>query len=499
MPFEKASFHPKAAMSPPVNGAAGQARGYGAGIAVAPGGVRLLTMRGGLILGFGVLLILLILSGLSALHALSELQASNETTLQQFLAKNQHGRDSDGGIPLRNLHPRLPSGVRPRQSGTEPEGSDRRQFANRILLADNGPLSGPDDREMFEALKREIQDYWQTLAPVLSWNLAQRRREGYGFLRDEVFPRRSSTLGIADTIRSVNRQDLMRRDAQLLAKFSSVRSQLMLSLVVILLFGMGQALFSTAHLLRLERQTLKHLQEVTEARQELKNLSAKLVSTQENERKSISRDLHDAVGQSMSAVQFELHDLAVALRPHDAQLRQRVDRIRELVEDSLAVIRNMALLLRPSMLDDLGLEAALEWLAREISRPAGVRIQVRADGLPSELPDEHKTCIFRIAQEALNNVCKHANANSVEIGVRATESWLVITVQDDGRGFQHGRANGLGLTGMHERVESLGGWIKIASELGKGTLIEAALPLPQRLPSSARAAAETDARSSTPM
>src|SRR5271157_3535432 len=89
MPFEKASFRPKTAALPPVDGAAGHAPGYGAGVAAAPGGVRLLTMRGGLILGFGVLLILLILSGLSALHALSELQASNETTLQQFLAKNQ--------------------------------------------------------------------------------------------------------------------------------------------------------------------------------------------------------------------------------------------------------------------------------------------------------------------------------------------------------------------------------------------------------------------------
>jgi signal transduction histidine kinase len=276
----------------------------------------------------------------------------------------------------------------------------------------------------------------------------------------------------------VNQQQLMRRDEELLAKFSGVRGQLVLALVVMLLVGMGQAFFSTAHLLRLERQTLKHLQEVTEARQELKDLSAKLVATQETERKSISRDLHDAVGQSMSAVQFELHDLAVALRPYDAHLRERVDRVRESVESSLAVIRNMALLLRPSMLDDLGLAAALGWLGREISRPTGVRIQVQADDLPADLPDEHKTCIFRIAQEALNNVAKHANANAVEITVRASDSWLMITVQDDGRGFQHERAHGLGLTGMQERAESLGGSVKISSGPGKGTLIEVALPLP---------------------
>jgi signal transduction histidine kinase len=349
------------------------------------------------------------------------------------------------------------------------------------LLAENGPLSGASDREMFEALKREIGDYWQTMEPVLSWSMEQRRRQGFRFWDDEVFPRRSNTLAIADNIRSLDQQQLMRRDAELLTEFSAVRSQLLLALVVMLLVGMGQAYFSTSHLLRLENQTLKHLQEVTEARQELKDLSAKLVATQESERKSISRDLHDAVGQSMSAVQFELHDLALALRPYDAQLRESVDRVRGLVESSLAVIRNMALLLRPSMLDDLGLAAALGWLAREISRPTGIRIQVQADDLPPDLPDEHKTCVFRIAQEALNNVARHANANAVEITVRASDSWLAITVQDDGRGFQHGRAHGLGLTGMHERAESLGGSVKITSGPGKGTLIEVALPLPQRL------------------
>jgi signal transduction histidine kinase len=439
-------------------------------------------MRGGLVLGFGVLLILLILSGLSALHALSEMQKANETTLRQFLDRNRQLDEIRSAVYL--------SGTYLRDYLLEPDRAkaeeSRRELLDanaqiQSLLADNGPLSSAGDHEMFEALKRDIRDYWQTLEPVLSWNMEERRQEGYRFLRDEVFPRRSSTLAIADTIRSVNQQQLMRRDEELLAKFSGVRGQLLLSLLVMLLVGLGQAVFSTAHLLKMEKQTLKHLDEMTEARQELKDLSAKLVATQENERKSISRDLHDAVGQSMSAVQFELHDLAVALRPYDPQLRERVHHVRESVENSLAVIRNMALLLRPSMLDDLGLAAALGWLGREISRLTGVRIQVQADDLPADLPDEHKTCIFRIVQEALHNVQKHANANAVEITVRASDAWLVLTVQDDGRGFQQGRAHGLGLTGMHERAESLGGSVKINSGPGKGTLIEVALPLPQRL------------------
>jgi signal transduction histidine kinase len=467
MPSEKVLFHPKAA-APPVD--------------QPTAGVRLLTMRGGLVLGFGVLLVLLILSGLSALRALSEVQNANQTSLRQFLAKNQQLDEIRGAVYLSGTYLRdyllEPNRAKAEQSRAELLDANARI---QSLLADNGSLSGPGDQEMFATLKRELRDYWQTMEPVLSWTPEQRSKEGYRFLRDEVFPRRSNTLAIADNIRSLDQQQLMRRDEELRSQFFGVRGQVVVSLLVMLLVGIGQAYFSTSHLLRLEKQTLKHLQEVTEARQELKDLSAKLVATQENERKSISRDLHDAVGQSMSAVQFELHDLALALRPYDKDLRERVDRVREMVESSLAVIRNMALLLRPAMLDDLGLAAALGWLAREISRPTGLHIQVQADDLPPDLPDEHKTCVFRIVQEALHNIQKHANANAVEITVRASDSWLSVTVQDDGRGFQQGRNHGLGLTGMHERAESLGGSVKITSGPGKGTLIEVALPLPQRL------------------
>lgn len=468
MPSEKVSFHPKTAASSPVS--------------EPPAAVRLLTMRGGLMLGFGVLLILLILSGLSALRALSEVQNANQTSLRQFLAKNQQLDEIRGAVYLSGTYLRdyllETDRAKAEQSRTELLDANARI---QSLLADNGSLSGSGDREMFAALKRELRDYWQTMEPVLSWTPEQRSKEGYRFLRDEVFPRRSNTLAIADNIRSLDQQQLMRRDEELRSQFFGVRGQVVVSLLVMLLVGLGQAYFSTSHLLRLENQTLKHLQEVTEARQELKDLSARLVATQETERKSISRDLHDAVGQSMSAVQFELHDLAVALRPYDKELRERVDRVRELVESSLAVIRNMALLLRPAMLDDLGLAAALGWLAREISRPTGLHIQVQADDLPPDLPDEHKTCVFRIVQEALHNIQKHANANAVEITVRASDSWLSVTVQDDGRGFQQGRNHGLGLTGMQERAEGLGGSVKITSGPGKGTLIEVALPLPQRL------------------
>ena len=197
MPFEKASF-PLSAPAPRPDEGAGQ-RGAGGANAGAPlgssapwnprAGTRLPATRRVLVLGFGVLLALLILSGLSALHALSELQVSNETTLRQFLARNRQLDQIRTAVYLCGTYIRdyllEPDRVKAEQS--------RRALIDahlqiESLLADNGPLSGGADHEMFEALKREIQDYWQTLEPVLSWDLDQRRRQGYRFLRDEVLP-----------------------------------------------------------------------------------------------------------------------------------------------------------------------------------------------------------------------------------------------------------------------------------------------------------------------
>jgi len=173
--------------------------------------------------------------------------------------------------------------------------------------------------------------------------------------------------------------------------------------------------------------------------------------------------------------------MAAVLEPGQQQLRGRVDRIRELVESSLAMVRNMARLLRPSMLDDLGLGAAIEWQAREISRSTGVQISVESSGLTAELPDDHKTCVFRIVQEALNNVCRHANADSVEISLATADRWVLVVIQDNGRGFHTGQTKGLGVIGMQERAESLGGTLAIHSEPGKGTRIEARVPVPNRI------------------
>lgn len=129
------------------------------------------------------------------------------------------------------------------------------------------------------------------------------------------------------------------------------------------------------------------------------------------------------------------------------------------------------------MLDDLGLVPALQWQAREISRNNNIRIDVQADASSEDLPDEHKTCIYRIVQEALRNVTRHARARSVQIRLTHPDGTLRLTIQDDGQGFVPEREKGMGLLGMEERVAYLKGAFEVKSQLGKGTVINVNLPL----------------------
>jgi signal transduction histidine kinase len=157
--------------------------------------------------------------------------------------------------------------------------------------------------------------------------------------------------------------------------------------------------------------------------------------------------------------------------------RARLESIRNLARKGVNETRNMALLLRPSMLDDFGLLPALNWQAKETSRRTGLRVQVSAVDIEGDLGEEHKTCIYRVVQEALNNSARHAQASVVQVAVRGGAGNILLTVQDDGSGFDAHRIRGLGLLGMEERVRHLGGTFEIDSQPGRGTSLKVELPV----------------------
>jgi signal transduction histidine kinase len=154
-----------------------------------------------------------------------------------------------------------------------------------------------------------------------------------------------------------------------------------------------------------------------------------------------------------------------------------VQRIKTVAERTVQTVRNMALLLRPSMLDDLGLVPALEWYAREVSRSSETEVEVKAENVSDALPDSLMVGIYRVVQEAVNNAQRHAHAKNVIVELKETETAVQVQIKDDGAGFDGKRTRGIGLLGMEERVKRLGGAITIGSQPGTGTTIRAELPL----------------------
>jgi signal transduction histidine kinase len=208
------------------------------------------------------------------------------------------------------------------------------------------------------------------------------------------------------------------------------------------------------------------------------DLSARLLTIQEEERKNLSRELHDSVGQTVTALKMELARLNVA----DSRDAWRLDRARALADDTLRTIRNISLLLRPAVLDDLGLEAAMQWQAEDFLRRTSVPCELRCS-LPDDrfVPEAVRTCIYRIVQEALNNCEKHAAASKVQIEVRQISDSIAVSVADDGRGSpQPAGAAGLGILGMKERAAILGGRLEFISEAGRGSRVNLTVPLAVR-------------------
>lgn len=210
---------------------------------------------------------------------------------------------------------------------------------------------------------------------------------------------------------------------------------------------------------------------------ELQAMARRLLSVQEDERSTLSRELHDDIGQQITAIKLG----ALALQGEaDAQRRaETIDEIVQITDETVAKVRNLSLLLRPPQLDALGLEAALRWQTGVLFRSGqpALALALNIDPLDERPPPAIELACFRIAQEALTNVLRHADARHVRLQLGVHGGSLVLDVHDDGRGFSRDATAGLGLATMRERVEPLGGTLSVDSEPGRGTRVHVELPL----------------------
>jgi signal transduction histidine kinase len=237
-------------------------------------------------------------------------------------------------------------------------------------------------------------------------------------------------------LESVSRQALAGSEERFAVLRDQATRRLLLSLGLTILVGLAVARFSLRYAESLEHRTAETYQQVLAAKQNLQQLSVRLLDVQEEERRRLSHELHDEIGQSLTALRIEISAAQTALATAPAVAQERLHSARALAEKTLATVRNISLLLRPSLLDDLGLGSALQWQVEDFSRRTGIAAEFEEQGLHDSIPEAHKICVYRIVQEALNNCLKHSRATRVRVALTCRDNLLNLHVSDNGRGFQ---------------------------------------------------------------
>jgi len=229
------------------------------------------------------------------------------------------------------------------------------------------------------------------------------------------------------------------------------------------------------------------LEQSRQMQEQLRLLSRQLLSAQEEERKKISRELHDVIAQTLTTINLRLTALKKEAALNTEGLERSISRTQQLVEESVKIVHRFARELRPTVLDDLGLIPALHTFMKNFREQTGIHVSLSAFAAVEEVNGEKRTVLFRVAQEALTNVARHAHASRAEVKIQKLHGVVCMKIKDNGKGFQEERllhakkVKRLGLLGMRERLEMVGGSFAIASSPGKGTTVTAQVPLIDRV------------------
>jgi signal transduction histidine kinase len=435
-------------------------------------------IRALLLISFSWLLALLIGAGIDALLSLRHLDRASQELSRRFTAHNRavgtivvSVRVYDDQIERFLLQDQLQA------TGPDPSDVANKIAAVRAALVSFPPDRDPEEQLLLVAMEQQLQDEENSCATVLAWRAELRRQRAYQFIGQQLIPWRTRIFELSSQISSLNEHDLALENLAVAQRFQSLESRLVWLVSLALLAGVLMSLICGWYILRLERQARQRYQALALSRLELEGLSARLVEAQEEERRSISRELHDEVGQSLGALLVEVGQLSKLVPPDDRVTQAQITHVKSVAETAVKSIRDIALLLRPPMLDDLGLIPALEWQAREISRRSEMEVEVHSEKVTEDLGDETKVTVYRLVQEALNNAAAHAAAKNAKVTVAQVSDKITIEITDDGHGFDPKRQRGMGILGMEERVRRLGGALTIESAPGKGATVKAELPL----------------------
>ena len=234
---------------------------------------------------------------------------------------------------------------------------------------------------------------------------------------------------------------------------------------------------------RITSENARLLQRLAETEKRFHRISRGVLRVQEEERARISRDLHDGIGQSLTALKIQLELLEQSSAAEHAALAPRIASVRELAESCLAEVRELARLIRPQMLDELGLLPTLRWLARTVQKRTGVAVELEHIGSDERADPDAETLVFRIVQESLTNIVRHAGVSSARVRVERRPRSILVTVEDRGRGFDaqavlaaSDEERGFGVRAMRDRVQSFRGSFHLQSS-PEGTVLQAEIPI----------------------
>lgn len=432
-----------------------------------------------LIAGFGALVVLIAVLGISqarrAASIQAELIASQEayTSTEALLSQTRVDLYRVGMNVRDYLLDRSGDAAKVKSELVETRQQVR---ANLEMLESRMPL---DQQGPLKRLREEAEDYFEWMSPALSWTPEEKAAYSGTYVRGVLLKRREAISNLAGQIQRINTANLLRARERLERGQQDYLGWLKRMTWTVAILSVLVAALSITWILRLERQAESETMRAERAERELRRLSQQLVRAQEEERRSLSRELHDQVGQQLTALRVEIANLGRIQPEQRGVFEAHLKEAKHLAAQTMRTVRDLAMGLRPSMLDDLGLGPAIEWQAREFSRRSGVPATVELKGrINGELSEAERTALFRIVQEALTNITKHARASSVRITLSSTEEGLQLTVSDDGLGLgeaaQQGR--GLGLLGMEERAKELGGTFTMTSTAGSGARIDVWLP-----------------------
>jgi signal transduction histidine kinase len=371
--------------------------------------------------------------------------------------------------------------------------SYRRQIEDNYRTIDEAlqryiPVFDPvGEGNRIKQLRRDIDDFRATMLAVLAIDSRQWPTNARGWLNDLIVPRREAVMRASEDLAALNGNNYVEQQAAIAAINRTTQRQVARRFGVALALSFAIGVIAVLYAGRLEKEIKLQTAREVETSRSLQRLSSQLVHVQEEERRHLSRELHDEVGQILTAVKVEL---ALAQRAIDAAggPALALQNARTMTDVALNTVRDLSHLLHPALLDDLGLQAAIDGYLRSFGERHGIGVQLLCDRMDERLVPEIEVAAYRIVQEALTNVGKHAHAKMCRVHLQKLSNAVMITVEDDGVGFdQKGTRQavtpaGLGLIGIRERISELGGTLQIEAAIGEGTRLTAELPARMRVP-----------------